>query len=45
VVYDEFGSNEGHSIVKKSLNGVKNILKKAADGIRSSGQAETMAEF
>ena len=31
--------------MKKSLNGVKNILKKAADGMRTSGQAETMAEF
>lgn len=34
IAYDDFGGSGRNSIVKKSFNGVKNILKKAADGMR-----------
>jgi hypothetical protein len=33
------------SIVKKSLNNVKNIIRKAKDGLMASGQAEIGAEI
>lgn len=39
------GDPQRHSLVKKSLNNVKSIIKKAKDGLMASGQGESVGDL
>jgi len=42
---NDSGDPQRHSMVKKSLNNVKSIIKKAKDGLKASGQGESIGEM